>query len=96
VRSRGRLWAAAYEYEDYSFDVPGLDELLAAIDAFRPTGDVLELACGAGIWTQHLVRSATTVTAVDAAPEMLARARSGVAPARFIEADLFSGRPDRR
>jgi SAM-dependent methyltransferase len=90
--------AAANEYEDYRFAVPGLDELLAAIDAFRPTGDVLELACGADIWTQHLVRSATTITAVDAAPEMLARARarSGVASVRFIEADLFSWRPDGR
>jgi 2-polyprenyl-3-methyl-5-hydroxy-6-metoxy-1,4-benzoquinol methylase len=90
--------AVASEYEDHSIDVAGQDELLAAIDGFRPTGDVLELACGAGIWTQHLARSATTITAVDAAPEMLARAqaRDGVASVRFIEADLFSWRPDRR
>src|SRR2546430_9376458 len=34
--------AIANEYEDHRIDVPGQDELLAAIDAFRPTGDVLE------------------------------------------------------
>jgi SAM-dependent methyltransferase len=90
--------AVANEYEDHSIDVPGVEELLAAIDAFRPTGDVLELACGSGIWTQGLVRSAKTITAVDAAPEMLAqaRARKGVASVRFIEADLFSWRTDDR
>src|SRR5438876_10520023 len=54
-------------------------------------------ACGSGTWTQFLVRSAKAVTALDAAPEMLARAkaRDGVASVRFIEADLFSWRPDR-
>lgn len=90
--------AVANEYETYNFDVAGLDELLAAIAAFRPTGDVLELACGAGIWTQGLARSATSITAVDAAPEMLARARArdGVESVNFVQADLFAWRPDRR
>jgi demethylmenaquinone methyltransferase/2-methoxy-6-polyprenyl-1,4-benzoquinol methylase len=90
--------AIANEYEDHSIDVAGQDDLLAAIDGFRPSGDVLELACGAGIWTQFLVRSATSVTAVDAAPEMLARAkaRTDLAAVRFVEADLFSWQPDRR
>ena len=91
--------AVANEYEDHAIDVPGQDELLSAIDSFRPTGDILELACGSGIWTGSLLRSATTVTAVDGAPEMLARARKRVgrrAPVRFVEADLFSWKPDRR
>jgi len=93
--------AVAGEYEDHAVDVPGLDELLSAIEWFRPTGDVLELACGSGIWTEGLLRSATTVTAVDAAPEMLARAQARLGSARntsvqFIEADLFSWKPDRR
>jgi hypothetical protein len=34
--------AVAGEYEDHTLDVPGQDELLSAIDSFRPTGDVLE------------------------------------------------------
>jgi hypothetical protein len=40
--------AVAGEYEGHAIDVPGLDELLSAIDSFRPTGDILELACGSG------------------------------------------------
>jgi len=91
--------ALANEYEDHTIDVPGQNELLSAIDSFRPTGDILELACGSGIWTERLLRSATTVTAVDGAPEMLAHARKRVgprAPVRFVEADLFSWKPDRR
>ncbi len=91
--------AVADEYEDHSIDVPGQDELLSAIDSFRPTGDVLELACGSGAWTERLQRSAASVTAVDGAPEMLARARTRLASSasvRFIEADLFSWHPSRR
>ncbi len=30
--------AVAGEYEDHALDVPGQDELLSAIDSFRPTG----------------------------------------------------------
>src|SRR5438552_16647918 len=91
--------AVADEYEDHAIDVPGKDELLSAVDSFRPTGDVLELACGSGIWTERLLRSARTVTAVDGAPELLARAQARVrssASVRFVEADLFSSKSARR
>jgi ubiquinone/menaquinone biosynthesis C-methylase UbiE len=91
--------AVANEYEDHEIDVPGGDELLSAIDSFRPTGDVLELACGPGVWTEKLLRSASSITAVDGAPEMLERARLrlGSAPAvQLVEADLFTWRPARR
>ena len=91
--------AAAEEYENYTIDAPGQAEVRSAINAFRPTGDVLELACGPGVWTEQLQRSARTVTAIDAAPEMLARARVRLgshASVRFIEADLFSWQPTRR
>jgi trans-aconitate methyltransferase len=98
-----RAVAREYEFQDVDLasadvDFTGLDELLSAIDAFHATGDVLELACGTGVWTQHLIRFAATVTAVDAAPEMLARAKArvGAESAQFIEADLFSWRPNRR
>src|ERR671922_1698310 len=84
--------AIAPEYEDHTIPGPGEDELTAALDAFQPTGDVLELACGSGVWTERLLRHATSVTAVDAAPEMLAvaAARFGDGRARFIEANLFT------
>ncbi len=91
--------AVADEYEDHAIDAAGQDELLSAIDAFRPTGDVLELACGSGVWTERLRRSAASVTAVDGAPEMLARARARLgrgASVRFVEADLLSWHPARR
>ena len=91
--------AVAREYFDHTIDVPGSAELLAAIEAFRPTGDVLELACGTGVWTQHLLASARSITAVDGAPEMLDLARARVpasGPVRFVQADLFTWLPDRR
>ena len=91
--------AIADEYEDHAIEVPGGDELLAAIDAFRPVGDVLELACGTGIWTERLLRSAATVTAVDGAPEMLTRARNRLKASRsvrLVQADLFTWTPDDR
>ena len=76
----------------------GGGELEAALDAFRPAGDVLELACGPGTWTAQLLRHADSVTAVDASPEMLAIASSAVADERlrFVQADLFAWRPERR
>jgi demethylmenaquinone methyltransferase/2-methoxy-6-polyprenyl-1,4-benzoquinol methylase len=90
--------AIAPEYEDHAIPGPGEDELIAAIDAFRPTGDVLELACGPGAWTERLLRYATSVTAVDAAPEMLARAKARVGEnrVRFLRGDLFAWTADRR
>ncbi len=72
------------------------------------SGDVLELACGTGRWTPVLAAMARSVTAVDAAPEMIAIARARVAEVRagkgpaeigqveFVTADLFSWRAHRR
>lgn len=90
--------AIAADYLDRPLNVPGGDELAAALEAFRPTGSVLELACGPGVWTGQLLRHATDVTAVDASPEMLAiaAARVGGERVRFIQADLFTWVPDRR
>jgi SAM-dependent methyltransferase len=90
--------AAAAEYLEHGLDMPGGDELAEALESFRPIGSVLELACGPGTWTCRLLRHATDVTAVDASPEMLAiaAARTGSERVRFIQADLFSWRPDQR
>ncbi|MEV0563121.1 methyltransferase domain-containing protein [Dactylosporangium sp. NPDC050588] len=94
--------AVASEYDDHALHFAGGDELTErlerAIDDFRPTGRVLELACGPATWTRQLLRHATDLTAVDASAEMLriAAARVGAAPVRFERADLFSWRPDRR
>jgi demethylmenaquinone methyltransferase/2-methoxy-6-polyprenyl-1,4-benzoquinol methylase len=90
--------AVAAEYGYHALPGAGVAELSAALDAFRPEGRVLELACGPGIWTAQLLRYASELTAVDAAPEMLAlaKARVGEGAARFLQADLFAWRPDRR
>src|SRR5690348_15747860 len=90
--------AVAPEYEDHTLPFGGVDELTAALEAFRPTGSVLELACGQGRWTAQLVRHATDVTAVDASPEMIsiASARVGDDRVRFVEANIFDWEPDRR
>lgn len=92
--------AGASGYLDGVLDLPGVAEVERAVADFGPTGDVLELACGPGTWTPQLLRSARTVTAVDAAPEMLSLARDRVADdldrVRFLRDDLFSWRPDRR
>ena len=90
--------ALAADYLHQGLDLPGGDEVTQALDAFQPTGSVLELACGPGVWTGQLLRHATDLTAVDASPEMLAiaAARVGSERVRFIEADLFTWTPDRR
>lgn len=73
-----------------------IGEVARALDAFAPRGQVLELAGGTGLWTQHLIRHADRVTVVDASPEVIAinRARVGETRARFVEADIFSWQPD--
>ncbi|GAB2591304.1 hypothetical protein Aab01nite_39250 [Paractinoplanes abujensis] len=66
-----------------------------ALLSFNPTGDVLEYACGTGLWTRHLARYATTVLAVDASPAMLDRNRSRSLGdhVRYRQADIFTWDP---
>src|SRR5919198_988456 len=71
-------------------------ELEAALDAFAPRGDVLELAAGTGLWTRHLLRHADRVTAVDAVAEVLDlnRVRTNRL-AEYVVADVFEWEPPR-
>jgi demethylmenaquinone methyltransferase/2-methoxy-6-polyprenyl-1,4-benzoquinol methylase len=66
-------------------------ECRAIVDELRPTGDVLELACGPGAFTRQLARHARSVTAIDASPQMLARNEAEVARpnVRCVVADVF-------
>jgi SAM-dependent methyltransferase len=68
----------------------------AALDAFGPTGSVLELAGGTGWWTQRLAETADQLTVVDSSPEVLAlnQGRVGRPDVRYIAADLFAWQPD--
>ena len=58
----------------------------AALEAFAPHGNVLELAAGTGIWTRKLVQTADRVVAVDANPETLAL---NTDEAEHVVADIF-------
>src|SRR5260370_4337781 len=77
----------------------------AAVDAalvdwlgkHRPC-NLLELACGTGLFTRHLAPRTDHVTALDASSEVLAinRARVGGDNVEYIGADLFAWQPERR
>ncbi len=88
----------AAEYDRPYAEYAGLQALLAVVDDLPIAGDVLELACGTGQWTGRLAARARSVTAVDAAAEVLdlARARTDSPVVRFLEADLFEWQPQRR
>ncbi len=107
--------ARAGEYDDWWFRTGRYDrgadandawfaevaELEAALERFDPRGEVLELACGTGLWTRHLVGVAEHVTAVDGAGEVLARNRARIealgaaASVSYVQADLFEFEPPR-
>jgi ubiquinone/menaquinone biosynthesis C-methylase UbiE len=83
---RNRAWFAEAE------------EIKAAIAAWIPRGDVLELAAGTGWWTPELVEHAERVTALDGSPEALAINRRRVpagAAIDYVTADIFTWTPDR-
>lgn len=77
------------------------DEVFAAWDALGAGGDILELAPGTGIWTERLVRTARSVTAVDASPEMVEINRAKLAgrggeKVTYQIGDIFAWRPERQ
>jgi ubiquinone/menaquinone biosynthesis C-methylase UbiE len=75
-----------------------IEEVESALFATKPAGNILELACGTGLWTQHLAPLATHITAVDAAPEVIALNQNRVnsESVEYIVADLFNWTPDRQ
>lgn len=74
-----------------------VDAVRGALGRFRPAGHVLELACGTGWWTAELARTATRVTALDAAQETLALNRQRVRSPQveYVQADIFEWQPSR-
>lgn len=104
--------ARAAEYEDWWFRrgrydhgesanaawFADVEQAQASLDAFVPAGDVLELACGTGLWTERLLAHAQSLTAVDSSVEALAlaRRRAGGAQVEWLQADLFAWEPQRR
>ncbi|AVH61658.1 MULTISPECIES: class I SAM-dependent methyltransferase [Streptomyces] len=90
--------AGAAEYDRPYAEREDLQRLLTVVDDLPVVGDVLELACGTGQWTPLLAARAHSVTAVDAAAEVLAiaRARTPAPNVQFIQADVFDWQPPRR
>jgi demethylmenaquinone methyltransferase/2-methoxy-6-polyprenyl-1,4-benzoquinol methylase len=90
--------ARAPEYERGLYATAEAQRLLEDVAERIPADvDVLELACGTGVWTERLARRVRTLTAVDAAPEMIEIARERVdGAAQFICADVLDWRPPRR
>ncbi|MFF9211920.1 MULTISPECIES: class I SAM-dependent methyltransferase [unclassified Streptomyces] len=90
--------ARAAEYDIAYAERMNMPRLLQVLDELPVSGDVLEIACGTGQWTELLAGRARSVTALDAAPEMLrfARARMRGTTTRFIESDIFTWEPDRQ
>jgi 2-polyprenyl-3-methyl-5-hydroxy-6-metoxy-1,4-benzoquinol methylase len=72
--------------------------LEASLHQELQSGEVLELACGTGLWTQHLVRQHSRVVAIDSSQEAIAinrrRVQSNVV--EYIAADLFTWQPTTR
>jgi demethylmenaquinone methyltransferase/2-methoxy-6-polyprenyl-1,4-benzoquinol methylase len=90
--------ARAAEYDSTYGERTNMPRLVKTLDELPISGDVLEVACGTGQWTQLLAGRTRTLTALDAAPEMLriARARMRGTTTRFIEADIFTWEPVRQ
>ena len=61
-----------------------------------PVDEVLELACGTGIWTQQLLKIGQRITALDASAEVIAinKAKLDSDRVTYTQADLFAWQPD--
>lgn len=96
-----RAFAATYDLTaQRESDQPQVREAVAAVydwyDKLPIAGNVLELGCGTGLWTQRLARKAQHVHAIDVAPEMLERAQArlaGTDHVTFELADLYRWQP---
>lgn len=77
-----------------------IGELLEIFDSLPLDGDIVELAPGTGYWTNLLAERAMSVTAVDGAPEMIARNRARLGAkadvVTYVQHDIFEWVPPRR
>lgn len=96
---------AYYRHRAIEYDATAYGNVAAArariarlVAEMHPSGRVLEIACGTGLWTEALAGVADTVVAIDAAPEAVAIARERVTSGniRFEVADVFMWATDDR
>lgn len=90
--------AGEYDATAYGDVAAARNRIARLIAGMRPTGHLLEIACGTGLWTEALAELADTVTAIDAAPEVVEIASDRVRSAKvsFEVADVFSWTPGTR
>jgi demethylmenaquinone methyltransferase/2-methoxy-6-polyprenyl-1,4-benzoquinol methylase len=90
--------ARAPEYDETSYGVVTGERasVPAIVDRFNISGDVLEIACGTGIWTAELVRYGDSLTVLDSSPEVLTIAADRLSgnDVTFVEANIFEWTPD--
>ena len=72
------------------------EEIAAALEEFRPSGRILEIAGGTGIWTARLRSFSDDLVVLDGSKEMLAinAARVGTGGVRHVQAEIFTWEPD--
>jgi demethylmenaquinone methyltransferase/2-methoxy-6-polyprenyl-1,4-benzoquinol methylase len=72
-------------------------EVMRVLHQLAPVDDVLELACGTGIWTRELLKVGRHITAVDASPEVIeiSRTKQQNPNVEYVQADLFNWKPER-
>lgn len=87
-----RRRAAEYDATAYGDLTSARARIARLVGEMNPAGTVLEIACGTGLWTEALARTAEHVTAMDVAPEavQIARARVPAANVEFVIADVFA------
>lgn len=74
--------ARAPEYDQSWATLQELETVKRSLRAMDPFAEVIELACGRGLWTKELAGIGQSVTAIDASPEMIDLNRQHVASDR--------------
>lgn len=104
--------ARAAEYDEWWFRLGRYDkgeakntewflegaEVSAALNAFKPAGQVLEFAGGTGIWSEQLLPHAAQLTVLDGSTEMLVlnQARLQNPEVIYLTEDIFDWTPSRQ
>jgi ubiquinone/menaquinone biosynthesis C-methylase UbiE len=90
---QGRYDRGGIENEQWFKDCAAL---ATELNRFRPSGRVLELASGTGIWSERLLPHASRLTLVDGSSEMLeiAARRLQSPNVQYIQANIFDWQSD--
>ncbi len=83
ARTSGQHWQAR-RYAETAHFVPALGNAVLELLAPRPGERILDLGCGDGVLTEKIAAAGAQVVAVDAAPDMVAAAKSKGLDARVV------------